>query len=264
MQIITLLSDWGVKDSYLSSVKGQLLSRIPEISIVDISHSITPFDITEASFVLRQAYKNFPAGTIHIIGINTVASIETPHTVLKFDGHYFIGADNGIFNLLTEGSKPEEVIELDIMQDSPFFTFSTRDLFIKAAVHIAEGKALSDMGQPREEINKRYSFLPVREGNELKGKIIYIDNYENLITNISLQMFDKFGKSDPFRIDFRSSRYSIKRLSTSYSDVSEGELVALFGTHGFLEIAINMGTASSLLGMSVDDMIRIEFLRGAE
>lgn len=261
MQIITLLSDWGTKDPYLAAVKGRIVSQVPESVIVDLSHEVSPFDITQASFILRQAYSNFPKGTIHIIGINTVASIETPHTVLKFDGQYFIGADNGIFNLILDGEKPEEIIELDVMQDSPFFTFSTRDLFVKAAAHLAEGKPLSGLGTPKEEINQRFSFMPVVEGNVLKGKVIYIDNYENLITNISATRFQEFGNGDAFRIDLRGSQYKLNRLYTSYTDVSEGEPVALFGTHGFLEIAICMGTASSLLGIDIDDMVRVEFQR---
>ncbi|NCD41589.1 MAG: hypothetical protein EOL88_05800 [Bacteroidia bacterium] len=259
MQIITLLSDWGTRDPYLASVKGQLALRLPEAQIIDISHDITPFDITQASFVLRQAFPNFPEGTIHLIGINTEASIETPHTLIKYCGHYFIGADNGIFNLLMSGEEAQQIIELDLMQDSEFFTFSTKDLFIKAAVFLATGTAAEALGTVKTTINTRYSFLPVKDGNVLKGKVIYIDNYENLITNITAQQFESFGKGNPFQVLFRSSQYRIKRLSTSYSDVSEGEMVALFGTHGFLEIAINRGTAASLLGMSVDDMIRIEF-----
>ncbi len=261
MNIITLISDWGTKDPYLAAVKGRLVSSIPDLLIVDLSHDINPFDITQASFILRQAYTNFPEGTIHIIGINTIASIETPHTVLKFAGQYFIGADNGIFNLLMDNEKAEEIIELDLMQDSPFFTFSTRDLFVKVAMHLAQGNPMSELGVAKEDINQCLSFMPVIEGNVLKGKVIYIDNYENLITNISVKKFHEFGNGDSFHIDLRGSQYTINRLFTSYSDVNDGDPVALFGTHGFLEIAINMGTASSLLGMYIDDMVRVEFLR---
>lgn len=261
MQIITLLSDWGTKDPYLAAVKGRILSGMPEAIIVDLSHDVTPFDITQASFILRQAYKNFPEGTIHIIGLNTEASIETPHTVLKFEGQYFIGADNGIFNLLMAGEEADQIVELDIMQDSPFFTFSTRDLFVKAAVLLAKKEPIEKLGTAKTEVNQRLSFMPVKEGNILKGKVIYIDNYENLITNVTVEQFQEFGKGDPFRIDLRNSQYTLNRLYTSYADVNEGDPVALFGTHGFLEIAICLGTASSLLGMYVDDMVRIEFLR---
>lgn len=261
MQLITLLSDWGTKDPYVASVKGLIASRLPEARIIDISHDVPPFNITQASFILRNSYPSFPPGTIHIIGINTEASIETPHTLLKFKDQYFISADNGLFNLLIGEEEPDEIIELDLMQDSEFFTFSTRDLFIKAAVLIAQGEDINTLGTKKSAINQRLSFLPVKEGNVLKGKVIYIDNYENLITNITINQFQSFGKGDPFRLEFRSLAYVIKRLSTSYADVAEGEQVALFGSHGFLEIAINKGAAAGLLGMTVDDMVRIEFIR---
>ncbi|PID94299.1 MAG: hypothetical protein CSA95_03790 [Bacteroidetes bacterium] len=261
MQTITLLSDWGMKDPYLASVKGAIVSQIPEATLIDLSHEITPYDVTEASFILRQAYGNFPKGTIHLIGINTTASLETPHLVVKHAGQYFIGADNGIFNLLLENEEPEEIVELEIIQETPFFTFSTRDVFIKAALHLSQGKPMHTLGRSKTAINQRHSFLPVIEPNNLKGKVIYIDRYENLVTNISIKKFQEVGQGNPFRIDLRKRKYTLTNLHTSYTDVEEGMPVALFGSHGLLEIAICMGNASSLLGIYIDDMVRIEFLK---
>lgn len=258
MSVITIMSDWGLKDPYLASVKGTILSHLPDVTIIDISHQITPFDLNQASFVLRNSYKNFPAGTIHLIGINTEASIETPHTLALYDGHYFIGADNGIFSLVFDHD-PEKVIEIDVIQDSDYFTFSERDVFVKVAVHILTGQPIEQLGGTRPSLTRMISFQPVVEGAIIKGKVIYVDVYENLITNISPHLFRSVGKGNRFSITFRNPQYSIRTISTSYSDVPEGEMLAIFGTSGLMEIAMNRGNASSLLGMEIDDPVRIEF-----
>lgn len=259
MPIITLTSDWGLKDPYLASVKGVLLSQIPDVRIIDVSHEIPPFDINQASFIIRNSYRSFPDGTVHIIALNSEASIETPHMVMKLDNQYFIGADTGIFNLITEGREVEKIIELEIMQDTDIFTFSTRDVFVKAAVHIIQGKSIEELGSARNEFNQRISFKPVIDGKVIRGKVIYVDTYENLITNITREHFRNMGKGSRFEITFRTPGYTIRKLSDSYSDVPEGEMLALIGSTGYLEIAINKGNAGSLLGMGMDDTVRVEF-----
>ena len=258
MAIITITSDWGLKDPYLASVKGTMLSQLPDVTIVDISHQITPFDMNQASFVVRNSFRSFPAGTVHLIGINTEASIETPHTLVLYEGHYFIGAENGIFSLIFDHD-PDRIIEIDVIQDSDYFTFSERDVFAKVAVHILTGKPIDELGGPRPALTRMISFQPVADGQVIKGKVIYVDVYENLITNISHYLFRSVGKGNRFTITFRNPQYSVQAISTSYSDVPEGEMLAIFGTSGLLEIAMNRGNASSLLGMEVDDPVRIEF-----
>ncbi|MBP6977654.1 MAG: SAM-dependent chlorinase/fluorinase [Lentimicrobiaceae bacterium] len=258
MAVITITSDWGTKDPYLASVKGAILSHLPDVTIVDISHRITPFDLNQASYILRNSYQNFPAGTIHLIGICTEASIETPHTLVVYDGHYFIGADSGIFSLIFD-HEPEKIIELDIIQDSDYFTFSERDVFVKVAAHILNGQPLEQLGGKRPMLNRLISFQPVVNGKIIKGKITYVDVYENLISNITHQLFRTVGRGSPFTIRFRNPQYIIRTISTSYSDVPEGEMLAIFGTSGLMEIAMNRGNAGSLLGMNIDDPVRVEF-----
>lgn len=257
MAIITLTTDWGLKDHYTGSVKGTLLSLMPDATIVDITHEIPPFDSEPASFVILNCYHNFPKGTIHIIGINTEASIETPHIVMLYDGHYFIGADNGIFSLIAH-EKPEKIIELNIPQDSDYFTFSTRDVFVKAAYLIAKGEKLENLGFEKDALNEMITLKPVVETNSIKGNVIYIDSYENVITNISKELFREVGKGKKFVISFRGGT-DIDSISHGYKDVDPGEKLALFGTSAYLEIAINMGNASSLLGLKLKDSVRIDF-----
>lgn len=256
MTLVTITSDWGTKDPYLGAVKGALLSKIPDIRIIDISHSIPAFDIEQAAFVIRHVYKQFPEGTIHIVAINTEESDKFAHTLVHYDKQYFIGTDNGIFSLIFE-KKPEKIIELSVMQDSGYFTFSTRDRFVNAAVMLAEGKKPEDLGSPKTELVEKIPFKPVISGDVITGHVIYVDNYENMLTNISEKLFKETGKGRKFTITVRTNE--IDRISTSYNDVPPGEILALFSSSGFLEIAMNQGNASGLLGINLKDLVRIEF-----
>ena len=257
MPVITLTSDWGLKDHYHGAVKGAILRRLPDAVIVDVSHNIPPFDLNQAAFIIRNFYRNFPEGTIHILAINTEASIESPHTLVFHNGHYFIGADNGIFSLVFD-EKPEMILELDIIQDSDYFTFPTRDVFVKAACHIARGKPVEELGHPRDRLYSRMAFQPVITGNQIRGKVIYVDNYGNAFVNITETIFNSLFKNRKFVLTFRSPSYRITEISKSYQDVHEVEMLALFSSSGYLQIAINRGDACSLLGLKPDTTVLIE------
>ncbi len=256
MNIITLTSDWGLKDHYLASVKGTIISQIPDAVIIDITHSITAFDIISASFIIKNSFGSFPDGTIHIIGVNTEATLENAHIVAKYKNHYFIGTDNGIFSLIF--SEPaEKIIEIDIFQDSDYFTFPSRDTFIKVAAHIIKEGEIDSLGHLRTTLNEKNFITPVVVNNIIKGNVLYIDRYENVITNVPQDLFRKETKGKKFSINFRSSSYEIDRICKSYNDVEQGEKLALFSTTNFLEIAINQGKASSLLGLHPGDSINV-------
>lgn len=259
MAIITLTSDWGLKDHYVGAVKGAILRQLPDATVIDISHSIPAFDLNQAAFIIRNFYRDFPEGTVHILAINTEAAIETPHTLVLYQGHYFIGADNGIFSLIFDG-KPERIIDIDIIQDSDYFTFPARDVFAKVACHVAAGKPMEELGHAKDKIVTKMAFQPVIQGDMIKGKVIYIDNYENVFTNITESLFKAHVKNRKFIITFRSPSYRITELSKSYQDVNEGEMLALFSTSGHLEIAINKGKAGSLLGLKMDQSVTVEIL----
>ena len=256
MPVITLTSDWGTKDHYLASVKGMILKQMPDAHIIDISHHIPPHNLTQAAFVIKNCFRDFPPGTIHIVGISTEESEAMPHTAVLAEGQFFIGCDNGIFSLIFD-EPPEKIVEISVIQDSEFFTFSSRDRFVRAAVMLAKGDDISELGNPRDKLNEKIMFAPVVEKDVIKGIAIYVDNYENVITNISREKFREVGKNRKFSIIIRGEE--IKKIYDSYSDVPVGEILALFGCHGFMEIAMNNGTASSLLGLDADDPIRVEF-----
>ncbi len=260
MAIITLTTDWGIKDHYLASVKGSLLKHIENIQIIDITHDVLPFDIYQASFIFKNSYKNFPDGTIHIIGVNSDASIESPHIAIKHENQYFIGADNGVFSLIF-GMQDLEIAEIDIFQESDNFTFSTKDVFVKAAQIIDKDKSLAKLGPKRDSINRMMSFEPVVEMDDeniaIIGKVIYVDRYENAITNISEDLFYSYAKNKRFDITFNSYTEELTTISKSYLDVPPSEMCAIFDSNGLLEISINQGNAGSLLGLKLDSRIRI-------
>ncbi|HNW74389.1 MAG TPA: SAM-dependent chlorinase/fluorinase [Bacteroidales bacterium] len=259
MAIITLTSDWGLKDHYAGAVKGAILRHLPDVRIVDISHNIPAFDLNQAAFIVRNFYRNFPEGTIHILAINSEAAIETPHTLVVHEGHYFLGADNGIFSLLFD-EKPTRIFELDIIQDSDYFTFPARDVFVKAACHIAAGNPIETLGHAKDTVMQKMAFQPVVQGDMIKGKVIYVDNYENVFTNITEKLFKSVVKNSKFAITFRSPNYRISEISQSYKDVGVGDMLALFSTSGYVEIAIREGKACSLLGLKIDQSVMVELL----
>lgn len=260
MPIITLTTDLGTTDHYVGAIKAAILRQLGSASIVDISHQIPAFNIRHAAFVLRNCYKEFPQGSIHIVGVDAEAKLESPHIAIYANNHYFIGAENGIFSLILD-IKPDKIVELNVSQDSDNLTFPSKDVFVKAACHIARGGTLELIGSPKENFSvERASFQASFDQSTIRGSVIHIDSYGNAITNINEALFKQVGKSRSFTIHLGSrEHYSIKKIHQKYTEVISGEALALFISTGQLEIALNEGSASSLMGLSLNDIIRIEF-----
>ena len=258
MSIITLTTDLGLKDYYVAGIKGHILSQLPDANIVDISHEIPVFNISVAAFCLKNCYHDFPKGSIHIIGVSPEANEFTRHVVIKHQNHYFIGADNGMFSLLFD-EIPKVIFDLNIISNEEKRTFPTKDIFVPAACHIGRGGTLELIGTKIEGLTERTNFQPVIEDDVIRGMAMYIDSYGNVTTNITKSLIKLVGKNRDFSIVFRRSDYNIHELKFNYSEVPEGEKLALFSTNNHLEIAINKGNASKLFGIKLSDTIRIEF-----
>lgn len=262
MPIVTLTTDMGTRDFYVAAIKARLLSQIEQVDIVDISHHVEKFNINQAAYLLRNVYPEFPEGTVHIIGVRSEFETHIPHIVVRSAGQYFISADNGLFSFLLDDSDAE-VFELVISQDTDDLTFPTKNIFSKAAVHLCKGGTPEVIGRKTEFRNRYTPLQPLTDQKSIKGHVTHVDSYENVMTNISQQMFETVGRGREFAIMVR--RMQIKSIAKTYNSVPAGEAVALFGEGRFLELAINQGTehsgggASSLLGLRKDDMIRIEF-----
>lgn len=273
MQIITLTSDMGTQDHYVAAIKGAILKRHSNVHIIDISHEVQSFSTTQAAFLLKNCFEEFPEGTIHIVGVQSEPIIHLDSermsaypSVLKYKGHYFVGTDNGIFSLIVQENEFEGFWRLDdVLSNKNVFNFPTKNILVPAACHIAHGKDIDTFATAQTEFKRQIAFHPTIEPNIIKGNIIHIDHFGNLITNIDKETFYQFGKEIPFTIFFRKKEYYIDEISNSYSDVPKGEKVAIFNSNNLLEIAINQGArdrkngASSLFGVSVNDIVRIEY-----
>jgi S-adenosylmethionine hydrolase len=257
MAIITLTTDLGSKDFYQAALKGSILSILPTANIVDITHEVPSFNISYAAFVLKNVYNYFPKGTVHLIGIDSVFSEQSKYVALKHQDHFFVGADNGIFSLLFDEA-PDEIVELNIMQDLKYLHFPLVDIFVKAAIHLAKGGKLKEIGLPADTVEERMLLHPVIERDIIRGSVIYIDTFCNVITNITKELFTRIQRNRDFTLYFRKSE-TINQLSWHYNEVPEGEKLCLFGISNHLEIAINKGKASGLLGLHLNDIVRVEF-----
>ena len=266
MPIITLTTDLGLKDHYVASVKGAILSQIPDINIVDITHNIDAFNISQTAYVIRNCYKDFPAGSIHILGVDAELSIDNSHLAVFAGGHYFIGTDNGTFPLLFDELKAEKIVQLNISQNTNSLTFPIKDVFVIAACHIARGGTLEIIGKEIAAFKEIKSELkPVTEhdintnNDIIKGAVVYIDTYGNATTNISKDLFEQVRKGRDFVILFGREDERISKLREKYKDANKGEKLAIFSVNGMLEIAQNKGRATDLLGLKIHDYVRIEF-----
>lgn len=257
----------------MSSVKGSILRELEEVEIVDISHEIQPFDIAEGAFVVKNSYKDFPIGSIHIIGVDALLNPLKKPVAAWIDDHYFIAADNGILSLICSEIAPKEIVEISIPQVQQNSVFPTRDLFVPVACHLARGGKLAVVGQKMKSFKELSTLKPVvKDEKMIVGSVIYIDNYGNAITNISEKNFEKVGKKREFKIWHRNHEFT--KLYRNYSDFVKdfenefdfiGKGMALIGASGYLEIAIyksnpqTVGAASTLFGLKKGSEIYVEF-----
>lgn len=272
--ILTLTSDFGLKDYFVGALKGHIYSELPEAKIVDISHQISPFSIHEAAYVIRNAYKHFPKGSIHIIAVDAEECIENKHIALLLDGHYFICADNGVMALITAHLKPEKIIQIQLKTvDSSYFLSN----FVQVACHLARGGNLNLVGNELHEITSSQELKPIvnLEKNQIVGHVIYIDNFGNVITNIDKTIFEEIGKGRKFEVKARS--FTFDKIYDKYNAIenfsipkekrkSFGKKLALFNKDDFLEIALyrsnkdTVGGASNMLGLKYRDSVSVKFI----
>ncbi|MFH0896071.1 MAG: SAM-dependent chlorinase/fluorinase [Bacteroidota bacterium] len=257
MPLITLTTDWGTTDFYSGAFKGILLDKCPDVRIVDITHQIPPFDILRASFVLRNCYKAFPKGTIHIVDVSKYDYQQPAQLpiVISAEGFIFIGRNNGLFPI-TLNTKPDGVFSI---QEKNGENVSIAVLLAETAARIVNGEEPKQMGEPVEWFLRKV-IQPITDQNSIHGNVIYVDAYGNVITNITEDIFKEVGKGRNFIIYFkRPGYYDIDHISHHYSDVEPPERLALFNTAGFLEIALNEAKASTLMGLKINDSIIVQF-----
>ena len=275
MSIVTLTTDFGNKDYSVAAVKGAILSTFKNPKIIDISHQIEPYNVTQAAYVLKNAYKNFPQGSIHIVGVESERTPENGHIAMYFDGHYFIGADNGIFTMIKGEIKADKIVIINIHNQNAI-TFPALDTFIKVAAHLSRNGSLEIIGKATNEIRELVELKPVVNAkvDQIVGSVIYVDNYGNVITNITRKLFNEVGKSRKYTIFARNVKF--KKVYETYSDAidfsipkekreEDGKKIALFNDAEHLELAIyksnplSVGSAYNLFGLEYRDSVTVKF-----
>ena len=258
-RIITLLSDFGTIDPYVAMMKGVILSINPAAVPLDMSHNIRPGDIFQAARFLREAYPFFPEGTIHVAVVDPGVGGSRRPIALEAHGHLFIGPDNGLFWPVINDCVDVKIVHLK--EDRYFLqkvteTFHGRDLFAPVAAHVSMGKRFDRMGEEIDDPVKLTSSVPHEKNGALFGKVVWIDNFGNLITNISrkdMEHFIESGQPIIFAGDFE-----VKKFCGTYSEVGKGEILALINSSDMLEISVNQGRADVYTGTDLQKAVDLD------
>jgi S-adenosylmethionine hydrolase len=248
--IIAITTDLGTKDYYLAALKGTILKRCSEVQWVDVNCHIKPFDIRQAAFHLQGVFPYFPENTIHLAHI--LPGFEKARILfLSYHGQYVVTFDNGLVSLLpNEFLKEVYALKPELVQKTDLFFSQSIALVVN---HLAAQKPLREIGDIITDYQQKKMPQPTISQSGLKGMVVAIDGFGNVITNIHKSIFEDFVGNKRFQIAIHHVR--IKEISTDYKSVVEGDLLALFNSNGYLEIAIRQGKASSLLGIEVDNAV---------
>lgn len=247
MALITLTSDIGRQDFLTGALKGQLLHVNPDFNIIDISHELAPFNYPQASYVCRNAIKNFPSNTFHIVMVNLFDRKPDHLLFIRHNEQYIGCADNGLITMILEET-PEKIVALPLQPSEQKNTLYCARVFAKAYQSILEGKTMDEIGDNTVDIEVKNPLRPLLGPKFIEGQIIFIDNFENVIINITKEEFEEQRKGRSFKIVFKRDEI-IEKISETYADVNESEKLALFNSANYLEIAINKGNAAGLFGL---------------
>jgi S-adenosyl-L-methionine hydrolase (adenosine-forming) len=247
MPLVTLTSDIGQQDYLVAAVKAQLLQIDAGFTLIDVSHTLSPFNYPQAAYICRSAYKNFPAFSYHIILVNLFEKKPEQLLLAFHNNQYLLCADNGLLNMILE-EKPDMVIGIPLDKLAIKNTLYCVDVMGKVVNQLAQGVSVKDIGVADVNYIEKNHLRPLLDNNWIEGQIIFIDNFENVIVNITRDQFEEQRKGRSFRIVFKRDEV-IDKVSETYADVNEGEKLALFNSAGYLEIAINKGNAAGLFGL---------------
>lgn len=257
MPLITLITDFGIKDFYVGSLKGNIYSACKDALLVDITHEIERHGLVQAAYVLKCCFPDFPEGSFHLMLIDTEKEEGKP-ILFKYNAHFFLGIDNGVFNIATDGAEPDWVVELEPEKLGFNSRSNLNNYFAAVLGALNNGKEPLELGTKRNKLLSINAARPAYGDWGIRGEVIYIDNYENVVLNIDRDFFETQCNGRPFHIEFKHLD-RIEHICESYSDVEPGELLAFFNGSGHLEIAVNHGKAASLLGLKLKTTVQINF-----
>jgi S-adenosylmethionine hydrolase len=247
--IVTLLTDFGLRDGYVGAMKGVLLSRCADLRMVDLSHEVPPGDIDAGAYVLRQATSRFPAGTVHLAVVDPGVGSSRRAVVVETERHRFVAPDNGLLTLALSGSRETRVHTIEnraLWEPEPSPVFHGRDLFAPVAAHLASGGSVDAVGPavPPNSLVRRPWPEPRRSDDVWTGAVVYVDRFGNLVTNLPVEE-DETGRGN---VEVAGRRVLLAR---TYSDVPSGDLLAVRGSSGLLEVACHGASAAEQLGAQI-------------
>jgi S-adenosylmethionine hydrolase len=252
MALITLTTEWREDDFFNGILRGKLSSCCPDALVVNNAGGIPALNIMHGAFVIRNTFSHYPEGSIHLVFISSEGSGETPHLLVKALGHWFIGADNGIFNLILN-TRPDLIISLKNDDNADEIT-----LFVKTAAAILAGRTPESLGKKVSVVSEKVPLRATIDRNVIIGSVIFIDSYGNAVTNITREIFSRVFDGREFRILIKSNKYYTEKISILYSDEPVGEIVTRFNTLDLLEVSINGANLCQLFGVDTGDAVRVE------
>ncbi len=261
-RIITLTTDFGSQDYYVSAMKAVILGISPDVRLVDISHDLPPQDIMAGAWVLKNTAFLYPPGTIHLAVIDPGVGSNRRPVLVEVRDQLFVGPNNGLFSLVVE-SEEHRVFELSNKQfwrDKVSPTFHGRDIFAPVAAWLSKGEMAEHFGRELRELTTYRWAKPIADEEGVQGWVMHIDRYGNLITNIPESFIRKYDSTSAFKIYVGNT--ILKSISDTFSEVPDGEAVALIGSSGMLEIAINKGNAEQMLGVEKGAPVSLVIQKG--
>jgi len=264
MSIITLLTDFGTKDAYAGIMKGVILSVNPSAVIVDITHHIDPQDVIQAAYIIKSSYRYFPEGTVHVMVVDPGVGSDRAIVALEMVGHIFLAPDNGILTLLMDEGKISSIVRVENTRyflESMSQTFHGRDIFAPVGAHLCRGMDIKKLGSPLDRqnlVHLRIRKPYISNNNQLVGTVVSFDRFGNCISNIDVNYIKKFSEIDSGRmLEIKIGKTTITGLSLSYVDTTFRSPLAIIGSFGYLEIALNKGNAKRYLGIEKGDTITL-------
>ncbi|MDE3001491.1 MAG: SAM-dependent chlorinase/fluorinase [Gemmatimonadota bacterium] len=254
--MITLTTDFGLYDGYVAAMKGAILSIAPDVSLVDVSHQVSPQDVASGAYILSRAYRYFPAGAVHLAVVDPGVGSARRAIVVETSGHRFVGPDNGLFSAVFQRESTWKAVEIrnaTYLRSEVSPTFHGRDIFGPVAAHLCNGVSLDELG-PRITDPVRLNLWTIQEcDNSIVGRIVHVDRFGNAISNLGKRRVGSEG------VRVRAGEFVFDRICRTYAEVPEGSSLALYGSDNTLEIAINGGNASRNLGLKRGDRITVDF-----
>jgi len=247
--IITLTSDFGLQDHFVSVMKAVILGIHPESRLIDISHQIPAQDVMACAWVLRNSSMHFPPGTVHLVVVDPGVGTKRTPVAIRINDQFFVGPDNGIFSLIADEHEYEayELNNRNYWKPNPSNTFHGRDIFAPVAAHLASGVPITELGERIDELVTYRWATPIADKDGIQGWVLHIDSFGNLVTNISSEIINEAIGEGSVKIYVGNT--ILNQMVDTYGDVEDGEPAAYIGSTGMLEIAIAKGNASEMLGV---------------